>query len=66
MAKESRFTDSEDKKPEFHKVFCETQAIAQKYTHVFNEPEDDEEEEIQRLQSAVTLDQACSVNKATL
>ena len=37
VAKESRFTDSEDKKPEFHKVFCETQAIAQTYAVAFNE-----------------------------
>ena len=37
VAKESRFTDSEDKKPEFHRVFCETQAIAQEYARVFND-----------------------------
>jgi hypothetical protein len=36
VAKESRFADSEDKKPEFHRVFCETQARAQRFADVFN------------------------------
>eukprot|EP01052_Picozoa_sp_SAG31_P061601 SAG31_NODE_20671_length_568_cov_0.876333_1_plen_72_part_10 len=38
VAKESRFIDSEYfKKLEFHKVFCQTQATAQKYAEIFNE-----------------------------